>query len=153
MAAHESKRVFRLGKSDHILIHKDKMTEASAHDEQMKYFMRTKILMSGVKKRELQCIYDPADCVNNPTGEQPAKGSSRQAMDDRTEYKDTDPAHGNIDHRRKPFWTGDPEKFNADPDQCKRPDCDQQWVSPFRVQHQKADRCVRSWSDRPSAVF
>lgn len=103
MAEHESKWILRLGKPDHILIHKDKMTEASAHDEQMKYFMRTKILMSGVKKRELQCIYDPTDCVNNPTGEQPAKGSNRQAMDDRTEYKDTDPAHGNIDHRRNHF--------------------------------------------------
>ena len=94
------------------------MTEASAHDEQMKYFMRTKILMSGVKKRELQCIYDPADCVNNPTGEQPAKGSNRQAMDDRTEYKDTDPAQGNIDHRRKPFWTGNPAYLHNRSNYC-----------------------------------
>ena len=53
MAEHESKWILQLGKPDHILVHKDEMTEASAHDEQMKYFMRTEILMSGVKKREL----------------------------------------------------------------------------------------------------
>ena len=118
------------------------MTEASAHDEQMKYFMRTKILMSGVKKRELQCIYDPAGRVNDPTGKQPAKGSSGQTVDDRTEHKDADPAHGDIDYRRKPFRAGDPEKLNADSDQCKRPDCDQQRIPPLWIQHQKTDRRI-----------
>ena len=130
------------GLLSHIAVHEDEMTEASAHDEQMKYFMRTKILMSGVKKRELQCIYDPADCVNNPTGEQPAKGSSRQAMDDRTEYKDTDPAHGNIDHGGKPFRAGDPAGFQDHAEQGKTPDNGKQGVTKLPTKDSQADRGI-----------
>ena len=45
MAEHESKWILRLGKPDHILIHKDKMTEASAHDEEMEDLVGAEIFM------------------------------------------------------------------------------------------------------------
>ena len=33
--------------------HKDKVADASAHDEKVEDFMRTEVLVSGIKKRKL----------------------------------------------------------------------------------------------------
>ena len=43
------------------------MTDASAHYEQMKDFLASEILMLAVENRELQCVDDTANCIDDTT--------------------------------------------------------------------------------------
>jgi len=44
------------------------VTDASAHYEQMKDFMASEILMLAVENRELQCVDDTANSIDDTTG-------------------------------------------------------------------------------------
>ena len=50
------------------------MAQASPHDEQMKNFMGTEILVSGIKNWKLQGVDHAAHGVDDATGQEPAKG-------------------------------------------------------------------------------
>ena len=54
--------------------HDNKMTKASAHDKQMKNFMRAKIFMLCIEKGKLQCIDDAANGVD-AVGREATKGT------------------------------------------------------------------------------
>ena len=56
------------------MIHKDKVTDTSTHHEQMENLMGAKILMSGVKQRQLQRVDNTAHRVNDAARQQPAEG-------------------------------------------------------------------------------
>ena len=81
----------------HISKHNHVMTEASAHDEQVKEFMRTEILESGVKQRKLQCINNAADGVDDAAGKEPAESCRCQIGNDAADRSQTYPSHGNVD--------------------------------------------------------
>ena len=49
-------------------MHYYKVTDASAHYEQMKDFMASEILMLAVENRELQCVDDTANSIDDTTG-------------------------------------------------------------------------------------
>ena len=70
--------------------------------------------MSGVENGELQCVDHTADGVDNTTGQKPAEGCRRKSRDDLFHGEDAHPAHGDVDHGRKPFGTGHPEGFDQD---------------------------------------
>jgi len=78
--------------------HNNVVTEASAHDEQVKDFVRTEMFEPGVKQWKLQCVYDTADGVNNASCQEPVKGTRSQRCDDGLDRGKADPAHGDVDH-------------------------------------------------------
>ena len=118
------------------------MTEASAHDEQVKDFVRTEMLESGVEQWKLQCINDTSDGVNDTAGQEPVKGSRSQGCDDGFEGCEANPAHGNVDHRGKPFRTVDPDGIDDDTDDRDGPDERQKAVSDRIAKDDQADRSV-----------
>ena len=87
------------------------MTQAAPHDEQMKNFMGTEILVSGIKDWKLQGVDHAACRVDDTTSQKPAKSGFGQCVDDREKGQDTQPAHGDVQYRRKPFGAGDPTAF------------------------------------------
>ena len=60
-----------------IKVHKYEMTDASAHDKQVKDFVGAKIFVPGIKNRKFKGIDNTADGVNNAAGQKPAKGGRR----------------------------------------------------------------------------
>ena len=52
----------------HIQIHKDKVTDAAAHDEQMEDLMGAEVFVTGIEEGKLQCIDHAADGVDDPSG-------------------------------------------------------------------------------------
>ena len=102
------------------------MAQASPHDEQMKNFMGTEILVSGIKNWKLQGVDHAAYRVDDTTSQKPAKSSSRESVDNLTKSQNADPAHGNVDHGREPLGAGDPECFDQNPCNSDSPDKSQQ---------------------------
>lgn len=68
----EAGRSLLLGRNlCYIQIHEDKMTDAAAHNKEMKYFMGAEEFVLGVENRELQCIDDASYGVHDATAQQP----------------------------------------------------------------------------------
>ena len=61
----------------HIQIHKYKVTDASAHDKQMKDFMGTEVLMPVIENRQLQRIDHTADGVDDTASQKPEESTVR----------------------------------------------------------------------------
>ena len=95
----------------HKYIHHNKMTDTPAHYKQMENLMGAKILMSGVKQRQLQRVDNTAHRVNDAARQQPAKSRRRQGIQNLRKRQYAYPAHGDIQHRGKPFRAGNPEKL------------------------------------------
>lgn len=55
----------------HIQVHKDKMTDASAHYKQMENFVGAKVFMFGIKDRQLERIDDAAHGIDDTTCQKP----------------------------------------------------------------------------------
>lgn len=130
--------------SRHIDIHKDKMADAAAHDKQMENFMGAEILMSGVEDGKLQRIDHTPRGIDEAAGQQPEKSSCRQGAQQLAEHQDAHPAHGNINHRGKPFGTGDPEGFDQHASDGDAPHQGKQGVARCASQHDQAYRRVGS---------
>ena len=99
---------------NHIKIHKNKVADTSGHNEQMKYFMGTEILVFSVENRELQSVDNTADSIDDTSCKEPQKRSMRKNIPKSAEDTEANPTHGNINQRRKPFGTGDPQEFQQD---------------------------------------
>ena len=72
------------------------MTEASSHHKQMEDLMGAKVRMSGIEDRQLQCIDDTANGIDNTAGQQPEKRTRCQGANDWTECQDAGPSHADI---------------------------------------------------------
>lgn len=59
----------------HKTVHHNEVAEASAHHKQMKNLMGAKVLVTGIENGQLQRIDYPADGVDDPSGQEPSKGS------------------------------------------------------------------------------
>ena len=73
------------------------MTEASAHDKQVKDLVRTEIFVPGIEQRELHCVNNASDRVNDTAGQEPEKCPRNQGSYDLPDGGQADPAHGDID--------------------------------------------------------
>lgn len=104
--------------------------------------MGTEILMAGVEKRQFQCINDTADCVDESADEKPPERRGRKCLNNPGECKYTDPAHGDIKHRGKPFWAGNPTGFDDDSDHCDGPHQSKQCPTGPISQNYHTDRCI-----------
>ena len=118
------------------------MTEASAHNEQVKDFVRTEMFESGVEEWELQCIYDATDGVNDTAGKEPVKSARSQGSNNALDRSEANPAHGDIDHRREPFRTVDPESIDHDADDRDEPDQCQKAIANGISKDDQTDRSI-----------
>ena len=118
------------------------MTEASGHDEEMEDLVRTEVLVAGIEDRKLQGVDDAAHGVDDATGQKPAKGYGAQRTEDLRQAHEADPAHADIDDRRKPFWTGDPAGLDQDAYGSDRPDNDTHQRSDTVTERYHTKRCV-----------
>ena len=96
----------------HIAEHENKVADASSHDEQVENLVGAEVPVLRVEKRKLQRIDHTARRINQPSGEKPQKGRAGKRVPELAENAQTDPAHGDIDNRGKPFRTGDPESLD-----------------------------------------
>lgn len=94
--------------------HDDKMTEASAHDKQMKDLVGTKEAVSCIEERKFQCVDNSPNGIDNSSCNKPEESCSWKRCDQRRHGQDAEPSHGDIDHGRKPLGTGDPECLDQD---------------------------------------
>lgn len=53
-------------------IHYNEMAHTSQHYENMKYLMRSKIFMFCIEDRQLQCVDDTSDGIDDAAGQEPA---------------------------------------------------------------------------------
>lgn len=83
--------------------------------------MRSKIFMSGIEDRQLQCVDDTSDGIDDATGQEPAEPCAGQVVEDRNEGQNTEPAHSNVDHRREPFRAVDPTALKDHSDDGNSP--------------------------------
>lgn len=113
----------------YVLKHNNVVTEASAHDEQVKDFVRTEMFESGVEQWKLQCVNDTADGVNDSAGQKPVECGRSQGRDNGFERREANPAHGDVDQGRKPFWAIDPNGVDDDTNDCDEPDEGQESVA------------------------
>ena len=87
------------------------MAEASGNDKEMKQFMGAEPPLPSFRKRQLQCIDHTSQSVNNSSSQQPSEPYGRHPRHDLRPGKNAYPAHSDIQHRRNPLRTADPEKF------------------------------------------
>ena len=120
------------------------MTNTSSHDEEVEHFVGAEELMFRIEDRQLEGIDDTAHGVDDAAGQQPEKCGRGQGFQQRPEYQDTYPAHGNVDHRGKPLRTGDPTGFHDHAHSSNAPDKSQQRISQLTAQYNEAHRCVRT---------
>ena len=103
-------------------VHHHIMAQASAHDKQMENLMRTEIFMLCIENRQFQCVDNAARRVDKPAGQQPEKGAFRKCQHDLPEGQHTDPAHRDVNQRRKPLRAVDPERVDENPSDRDTPD-------------------------------
>ena len=72
------------------------MAGTSAHDKQVENLVAAKILVLVVKDRELLCIDDSSDRVNNAARKKPCKFASGQIVQNLAESKYTGPPHSDV---------------------------------------------------------
>ena len=128
--------------SGHIQVHKDKVADAAAHDKEMENLMGAEKGMSVVKQGKFQRIDNPSHRINNSPGQEPQESAFGQRIPQLAEYKHTDPSHGNVNHGRKPFGTGDPAGIDEHTDDGDAPHKSQERISLAAAQHDETYRRV-----------
>ncbi len=131
-------------RSGNKCVHHNIMTQAASHDEKMKNFMGAKIFESGIKNRQLQGVNNPSCSVDDASGQKPDKGAFWKRSSDFPKGQDTDPSHGDINKRRDPFRTGDPERIDDHSGNGDSPYKSQQRPAGFVTQNKNAHRCIGS---------
>ena len=84
-------------------IHYNEMAHTSQHYENMKYLMRSKIFMFCIEDRQLQCVDDTSDGIDDAAGQEPAEPCAGQVVEDRNEGQNTEPSHSDVDYGGEPF--------------------------------------------------
>ena len=64
----------------HIQIHKYEVADASSHDKQMKNFMGTEVPVLVIENRQLQCIDNTADGVDDTACQEPEESAVGQSI-------------------------------------------------------------------------
>lgn len=115
--------------SRHIFKHKDEVAEASGHDEEVEYFVRTEIFVPRVKERELQGVNDATRRVEDAACQQPQKRGAGQKYPKLSDDGQACPAHSDIEDGGKPFRAGDPERLDQDARQRDAPHDSEQGIA------------------------
>lgn len=123
-------------------IHYNEMAHTSQHYENMKYFMRSKIFMFCIEDRQLQCVDNTSDGIDDAAGQEPAEPCAGQAVEDRNEGQNTEPAHSDVDHRREPFRAVDPAALKDHSDDSNSPYKCTEDIAGAAVKDDKAYRSI-----------
>lgn len=107
--------------SKYKCVHYNKVAETPAHYKKMEYFMTSEILVPVIEDWKLQCIDDAADGIDNPSGQQPAKGCCRHGIEDLCKCEYACPAHADIQYRGYPFGAIYPKGLDQNPDNSNPP--------------------------------
>ena len=110
-------------------IHYNEMAHTSQHYENMKYLMRSEILMLCIEDRQLQCVDDTSDGIDDAAGQKPAEPCTGQVVEDRDEGQNTEPSHSDVDYGGEPFRAVDPECFHEHSCRCNAPHCCKEGIS------------------------
>jgi len=104
--------------------------------------MSSKVRMPSVKCIPSESVDHCACGIQNSSCQKPQKGVQTEMCPDGRQGKNTQPSHGQIQKRRNPFRTCNPERLQNDSANSHRPDGSQQNGPCFFLQHTEADRCV-----------
>lgn len=102
-------------------IHYNEMAHTSQHYENMKYLMRSKIFMFCIEDRQLQCVDDTSDGIDDATGQEPAEPCAGQVVEDRNEGQNTEPSHSDVDYGGEPFRAVNPAALKDHSDDSNSP--------------------------------
>ena len=134
--------VWQKGLLQDVCIHKNVVAEASTHDEKMEDLVASEVLVLSIEDRKFQCVDDAADRVDDTTGQEPSDCGRGLSVEQLAYCKDADPPHSDIQDRRNPLGTEDPEEFQNHSQDCDGPDGDQHGKTGFPAENQKADRSI-----------
>lgn len=102
-------------------IHYNEMAHTSQHYENMKYLMRSKIFMFCIEDRQLQCVDDTSDGIDDAAGQEPAEPCAGQVVEDRNEGQNTEPSHSDVDYGGEPFRAVNPAALKDHSDDSNSP--------------------------------
>lgn len=102
-------------------IHYNEMAHTSQHYENMKYLMRSKIFMFCIEDRQLQCVDDTSDGIDDDAGQEPAEPCAGQVVEDRNEGQNTEPSHSDVDYGGEPFRAVNPAALKDHSDDSNSP--------------------------------
>ena len=102
------------------------MAQTAKHDADMENLMGTEFRESFIEYLQLHGVNDAADGINNSADGQKQKGLQRKADIQLRHDKNADPAHSDINDRRKPFRTGHPKQLEYHSDKSQPPGRSQQ---------------------------
>ena len=97
------------------------MAHTSQHYENMKYLMRFKIFMFCIEDRQLQCVDDTSDGIDDAAGQEPAEPCAGQVVEDRNEGQNTEPSHSDVDYGGEPFRAVNPAALKDHSDDSNSP--------------------------------
>ena len=118
------------------------MTEAAAHDEEVKDLMAAEGRMMMVEQRQLQRIDHTADRIDDASGEQPGELRGTQGVQQLWQREDAQPSHRDVEDGRDPLRTIDPEELQDAAQKGDAPDDRQhRQTAPFS-QREQADRRI-----------
>lgn len=115
--------------SGDIVVHKDKVADAAAHDKEMEDLMGTEVLVSGIKKGQFQGVDHAARRINKAACEKPEKGRHGQGEVQGAQGEENDPPHGNVQNGGKPFRTSHPAQLKEHADDGNGPNDGEQTIS------------------------
>lgn len=103
-------------------VHHNEVAGASGHDEEVENLVGAEILMPGVENWKLQGVDDSTHSINYAAGQKPEESRMGKGIQNLGKCQDTNPAHGNVKHGRKPFGAGNPECLHQDSGNGDSPD-------------------------------
>ena len=77
--------------------------------------MGSEVSVPGIEYRKLQRVDYAADGIEDSTGQEPVKRTSRKIRKKRGKCCHTGPSHSDIENGGKPFRASDPEHLDQDP--------------------------------------
>ena len=95
-----------------------------------------------IEDRQLQCVDDTSDGIDDAAGQEPAETCTRQVVKDRHESEYAQPAHSDIDYRRNPFRAGDPAALEDHTDNGNGPDKRTENISGAAMKNDEAYRGI-----------
>ena len=125
-------------------IHYNEMAHTSQHYENMKHLMRSEILMLCIEDRQLQCVDNTSDGIDDAAGEKPCESGRCESGNDLADRHDAYPAHRDVDHGGEPLREVDPEGIDDDAYDGDAPDKGQHPVAGLISEDDQAHRRVGS---------
>lgn len=74
-----------------------------------------------IEDRQLQCVDDTSDGIDDAAGQEPAEPCAGQVVEDRNEGQNTEPSHSDVDYGGEPFRAVNPAALKDHSDDSNSP--------------------------------